>query len=218
VGHVRQPVRRHPDGRHTRRLALLVLVAVAALELAHPGVEQAAGDWWIAVHALLLLGYVGVAALLWRLTSSQYVHLALVAFGAVNGVYLAVDGVAVGWLARTDAAAAEQVWTSPGVAALANVTGALWTAALLLLADPRDRVGRLGALLTWFSFVASTLVAGAALVSRIVALATAGWSVYRRGAEAASLALLVFAAVLRQHVGPEAALGLLCVAIAINLR
>ena len=218
MGHVRQPVRRHPDGRHTRRLTVLVLVAVAALELTHPGVDQASGDWWLAVHALLLLGYLAVVAIVWRLTSNAYVRAAVIAFAAANTVYLAIDGLAVGWLARTDTGAAEQLWNSPVMAVLADVTGALWAAALLLLADPPDRIGRTGAVLTWLTFVASTLVAGAALVSRIVALATGGWSVYRRGAHALSLALLVFAAVLRQHVGPEAALGLVCMAIAVSLR
>jgi hypothetical protein len=210
-------VRRHPDGRYPRRLALGVLVGVAALEVAHPGVDQAAGDWWLAVHTLLIVGYLGVVALLWRLTSSTPARAALVAFCIANTVYLAVDGLGVGLLARSDAAAAEGLWTSLSVEVLANVTGALWAAALLLLADSRGRVGRLGSVLTWLTFVAGTLLAGAALLSRIVAVGTGGYIVYRQGIKAASVALLVFAAVLRQHVGPEAALGLLCIAVALNL-
>ena len=41
------------------------------------------------------------------------------------------------------------------------------------------------------------------------------WLAYRGGTADIGSALLVFAAVLRQHVGPEAALGLLCVAAAL---
>jgi hypothetical protein len=68
---------------------------------------------------------------------------------------------------------------------------------------------------TWLSFVASTFVPAGGPVSRVAALATGAWSVFAVGARRVPFALLVFAAVLRQHAGPEAALGLVCIAFAL---
>jgi len=65
--------------------------------------------------------------------------------------------------------------------------------------------------LTWLAFVGSALGLPV-LISRVLAIATLGWLVHGSGPAALGAALLVFGAVLRQHVGPEAALGLLCVA------
>jgi hypothetical protein len=56
------------------------------------------------------------------------------------------------------------------------------------------------------------------LVSRLAATATAALLVYARGAQAIPPALLIVSAVLRQHVGPEAALGLVFLAAALSIR
>ena len=55
----------------------------------------------------------------------------------------------------------------------------------------------------------------AVLVSRIAALGAGFWTVYQNAGSGIPIALLIFASVLRQHVGAEAALGLVFVAIAI---
>ena len=55
----------------------------------------------------------------------------LVLFAVCKTAFLAVDGLAVGVLAGSDPSAADALWTSPMVDALADLTGAAWAAALL---------------------------------------------------------------------------------------
>jgi hypothetical protein len=70
--------------------------------------------------------------------------------------------------------------------------------------------------LTWLTFAASVPPLGAPqVISRGAALAVGAWVVYRTGTAGVPAALLVFAAVLHQHVGPEAALGLVFVSLAL---
>jgi hypothetical protein len=107
------------------------------------------------------------------------------------------------------------------VAALANLTGATWSAAVLSVAaalHPTGRVAGVGLTATYLAFVASAPpLALPLVVSRLTALATGAWVAYSRGPSAAPFALLAFAAVLRQHVGPEAALGMLLVFVALMI-
>jgi hypothetical protein len=157
-------------------------------------------------------------------------RLVVLAFGACNVVFLTVDGLGVGLLAGSDPVAADALWNGAGVAALANVTGGLWSAALLGLAAvsaarsgvklsvKHARALTVGMTVTWLSFVSSAIVPAAGAASRAAALATGGWSVFTAGARQIPFALLVFAAVLRQHAGPEASLGLLCAALALFVQ
>jgi hypothetical protein len=212
----------------------IVPLLVAGLELSHPSwsdgsVTQAiasAGVWWIPLHVLLALGYgLLVAVVLWPTTSTGSLPVwlsrtILVIFCVFNSVYLVVDGVVV---AIVDAATANATWNSPWVAAVANAVGATWAAALFtcayafLPAKP-GRAVHIGMAVTWLAFVASAAFPPATLASRLIALATVAALVYTRGAPALPFGLLVFAAVLRQHVGPEAALAVLCIAAATALR
>ena len=74
----------------------------------------------------------------------------------------------------------------------------------------------MGLVLTWVAFVASAPPLSAPpVISRLLAAATGAWIVYSRGTAGVPVALLVFAAVLHQHVGLEAALGLLLVSVAL---
>jgi hypothetical protein len=209
-------------------LRLAVPLALAGLELGHPtwsgGVSQgvaAAGGWWIPLHLLLIAAY---GVLIWLLWTPAVVARALLGlFAACNTAFLAVDGVAVGLLARSDPAAADAVWTSPMVDALANLTGAAWSAALLATAVQRYPADAPPAVvvesaLTWAAFVASGFVPLAGAISRVLAVATGALAVQATGRAAVPFALLVFAAVLRQHVGPEAALGMLCITLALAFR
>jgi hypothetical protein len=126
-------------------------------------------------------------------------------------------------LAPTDPNAADTLWNSPLVTVLADASGATWAAALIvkglaLQGMARGRGDTAGALVTWLVSVASAApLAGVAALSRIAALATGARAVYQRGTSGMPFALLVFAAVLRQHVGAEAALGLVCVALALAI-
>jgi hypothetical protein len=245
------------------RPAAAVSIALAALELSHPAwadgsvaqAVSAAGEWWLPLHVLLIAGYGVLALVLWRHVAERVgpveraaMSLAAV-FGACNSAYLALDGLVVGVLARTDPNAADALWNSPLVTLLADATGASWAATLLLtaltlgpsaraanarviqqrpaplphgaLAPPAGRLELVGAALTWLLFAASAApvgpAAGAAVLSRVAALATGAWVVYQRGTIGIPFALLAFAAVLRQHVGPEAALGLGCISLAFAL-
>jgi hypothetical protein len=212
-----------------KALCVSVPMALGVLELSHPtwsetSVSQGvsgAGGWWIALHVLLILGD---GVLVWMLWTSRIVNqLVLSVFAASNTAFLAIDGLVVGLLSQSNPAAADAVWGSAAVETLANITGAAWAAALLTTAaalNPSDqrRVGLFGSALTWAAFVASSVVPFAAAVSRALALATGVLSVQASGMAGMPFALLVFAAVLRQHVGPEAALGMLCVALAQALR
>jgi hypothetical protein len=218
------------------RAATAIPIALAALELSHPAwadgsiaqAVNAAGGWWLPLHVLLIAGYGVLALVLWRRLSARVGPVARAArslalvFGACNSAYLAIDGIGVGVLAQTDPNAANALWNSPLVAVLADATGASWAAALLLaaltLAPPAPRVEGVGAVLTWLLFTASAApFPAAALLSRLAALATGAWAVYQRGTIGIPFALLAFAAVLRQHVGPEAALGLGCISLAFAL-
>jgi hypothetical protein len=183
------------------------------------GTSETAGLWWLPLHGLLLIGYALLVARLWRLTRSPFAHAAFVGFAVCNSLYLAVDGIAVGVLAHADPAGADALWSAAWVNVLADITGATWAASLLLLSlsFSREWPIRLGAGLTWLAFVAAAVPAiagGAVSLSRIAAAGTGGWCVYQRGAASIPVALLIFASVLRQHVGAEAAFGLLLIAIA----
>jgi hypothetical protein len=212
------------------RAALVVVsLAVAVLEVLHPAwtdgdVAEAvasAGSLWLPLHVGLLLGYALLVWCVWRLQHHRRHFLLL--FGVLNSLFLLVDGVLVGLLASTDPAAADALWSSPVVFLLANLTGATWSLALLVLAAhlapgriDRWTGGLFGA--TWLVFVASALpLPVGPSFSRAAAVATAGWLAYRDGRPAVPAAVLVFGAVLRQHVGAEAALGLVCLAVAVGL-
>ena len=213
-------------------------VGVAVLELLHPAwpdgfvgeVVQPIAGWWIVLHLCLLTGYLGLVVLLWRATHAVAARCVLVVFAVCNTVYLALDGIGVGLLARSDPSAADVLWARNSVAILANVTGGAWAAALLLIAvsvpPAVDRVVCVGSALTWLAFVASAIAVPtfvalpdltAGLLSRLLAVGTGAWAVYQRGSRSLPTALLIFASVLRQHVGAEAAMGLICVAIALAL-
>jgi hypothetical protein len=215
-------------------LGASVPVFVAALELSHPAwsdgaVTQAiasAGAWWIPLHVLLLLAYcVLVGAVLWPAASTGLIpgwwpRAMLAMFCIFNTAYLVLDGLIV---ARADPATAEGIWNSPWVTGLANAVGASWAAALLVcalgwLSARAGRAVHIGLVLTWLAFIAGAALPAATLGGRIIALTTGVGLVYARGAMALPSALLVFAAVLRQHVGPEAALAMVFVAAAIALR
>jgi hypothetical protein len=248
------------------RAAVAVPIALAALELSHAAwadgsvaqAVSAAGEWWLPLHVLLIAGYGVLALVLWRHVAERVgpveraTRSLAAVFGACNSAYLALDGLVVGVLARTDPDAADALWNSPLVTLLADATGASWAAILLLTAltlapaaraadarvvqhppapgpygtfespaPPAARLEMVGVALTWLLFAASAAplgpAAGAAVLSRVAALATGAWVVYQRGAIGIPFALLAFAAVLRQHVGPEAALALVCIACAFAL-
>jgi hypothetical protein len=199
-----------------------VPLAVGGLAVVHPGwadgaVAQGvatAGRVWVPLHLVLIVGYL---ALVWTLdVRRRPVRLLLSAFAACNTTYLAVDGVAVGMLAQTDPAAADAVWNSPAVDVLANLAGATWAAALLAVAAARGpgRSLRLALAVVWLLFVAGSRLPYAGAASRVLALGIGAAAVYARGASGLGFALLVLAGVTRQHVGPEAAFGMLCLALA----
>lgn len=211
-----------------RGLRIVVPCALAALELSHPtwsdgGVSpavMAAGGWWIPLHLLLVAGFAAMVRLLWvRATTAR---ISLVTFLICNTAFLGLDGIGVGLLAPVDPGAADRLWISALVTALANLTGAAWAASLLGVAATHvrgstNRAVTIGLGLTWLTFVASaTPLAAPSLISRLAAAATGAWVVYVSGASGVPFALLVFAAVLHQHVGAEAALGTLLVGIALT--
>jgi len=202
---------------------VFVPLALAALELAHPTFPGAApsqavaavGAWWLALHLALIVGYALLVSSLW--SRSRLARLALAVFVLCNTAFLAVDGLGVGLLASTDPGGADAFWNSPPVIALGDATGAAWAAALLLIAAQSTRPSRLITLalsVAWLNLVASTVVPQARLVSFALATAIAAYRLYQAGATGLPFALLVFAALLRQHVGPEAAVGMLCIALA----
>ena len=217
-----------------RAASIALCAALALLELAHPtwpdgAVAQAvnaAGGTWLPLHAALIVAY---GLLTWRLWVSVrqpppiLARLALALFAMANTAFLAVDGVVVGLGAAREPVGVDQLWASLPVTLLADLTGATWCLALLSLDAARvagglDRpfVGLLA--LTWLAFIAgATALPGPALLARGLAIAAAVWLVYHRGTRGLANGLLTFGAVLRQHVGPEAALGLLCVAAALAL-
>jgi hypothetical protein len=160
--------------------------------------------------------------MLWPTALVERALLAL--FAVCNTAFLGIDGVLVGLLARSDPPAADALWNSPPVGVLANLTGAAWSAALLALAvqryPSRERPAAVlvESALTWAAFVASSFLPLAGVISRVLAAATGAMGVQAAGRAGLPFALLVFSAVLRQHVGSEAALGMLCVAIGLTLR
>ena len=221
--------------------AVGVPLALGVLQLTHPtwtdgSVSQAvlaAGAWWIPLHVLLLLGYVALAATLWP----EGVHVSvsralLVGFVVCNTAFLLIDGLVVGSLAGSQPATADSVWNSPLTVGLGDLTGALWCAALLAIGAARASAmpsspasaGSPGQMprsliilvaLIWGGFVAS-LVTPAAIVVGSLALVFAVYRTYtRKGAHAGlTFGLLALAALARQHVGVEAALGMLWIGLA----
>lgn len=213
------------------RLRSLIPIALAVLEVIHPAwPDSSVGEavqpvvaWWVLLHVGLLVGYVLLVVVLWGLARSVLARWMLLAFAACNTAYLALDGVGVGLLARSDPVTADRLWGAVPVTVLADLVGATWAAALLLIAiwlqPSNGRVVRVGSGVAWLALVASAVTTGAifSLLSRGVALATGAWSVYQDGSRNLPVALLIFASVLRQHVGPEAAVGLIGVALALAL-
>jgi hypothetical protein len=159
----------------------------------------------------------------WRAAARVACRVALVVFFLANAMFLVVDGLVVGLRAATDPVGVDAIWESPTVILLANVAGAAWCLALLSLAAVRvpadlDRATAFLLALTWLVFlVSATQLQAAQPLSRVAAIGTAAWLVFRGGAPALPCALLVLSAVLRQHVGPEAALGIVLVAAALVL-
>jgi hypothetical protein len=144
-------------------------------------------------------------------------HVALGAFLIANTAFLTVDGPGMGLIASTQPDTANALWNSLPVGALANLTGATWAAALLALAAaraPASRLLNLALAVTWLLFVASAVLPIVGLASFGAALAIAAWQVVQLGSASLPFALCVIAAMLHQHVGPEAAAGMLCVALA----
>jgi hypothetical protein len=217
---------------------ILVSLLIGGLALIHPtwtdgSVSQAvasAGGWWIPLHLLLVVCFALLVVSLWtsirdrRGTFPTAARVLLAAFLICNSFYLVIDGVGIGVLAESDPSAADVLWGSPWLAGLANATGATWAGSLLCVAQtlgtPRGRAPLVGLALTWLAFVAgATPLAGtAALVSRVAAIGTGAWVVYADGPRQIPFALLVFAAVLRQHVGAEAALGMLFIFLGLVAR
>ena len=207
-------------------------IVLALLELAHPawagsavadGVV-AAGSRWVPLHIGLLMGYAALCGLLWvSAPLGPAARAALVVFGVANTAFLAIDGLAVGLTAPAAPGVADTLWSSTAVTVLADVTGAAWCLTLLLLGAaraprPPDRYTAVLLALAWLAFIASDTVVGLSpLVSRGLALAAGAWLAYRFGTAALPAAVLIFGAVLRQHVGPEAALGVVCLALAAAL-
>jgi len=180
-----------------RRASVVICLALALLEVLHPAAYDGQADW-VPLHVGLLVLYLALGATLWTQRSDALFRVALVAFSVANAVFLVVDGL----LAPDDA---NVLWPT----LLANVTGAAWSLTLLALAAPP--LWLMAAV--WLAFVSNV-----PLLSRGVAIAGVAWLGYRGGASAIPAALLVFASTLRQHVGPEAALGLVLVAVALAWR
>jgi hypothetical protein len=204
-------------------VAVAVPLAVGVLQLTHPTWSDgsvadavlAAGAWWIPLHVLLIAGYVALAVTLWP--PRAFGRALLVAFLVCNTAFLAVDGLVVGSLASSNPSAADDVWNSPLTLGLADLTGALWCAALLAIATSRVAAPRTTLLLAaviWLTFVGS-LVVPAMIVVGSLALVVAVYRTYLgRGAPAGvTFGLLALAALARQHVGLEAALGMLWLAL-----
>jgi hypothetical protein len=200
--------------------AVGVPLALGVLQLIHP---TWTGGSWIPLHALLLVGYIALALTLWP--KNFLTRVLLAAFVVCNTAFLLVDGIVVGSVAPSTPSAADSVWNSPIAIGLGDLTGALWCAALLAVGVTRVSGQQLRhapprwlivlAFLIWAGFVAS-LVTPAAIVVGSLALVFAVYRIYtRRGAHAGVIfGLLALAALSRQHVGLEAALGMLWIALA----
>ena len=212
----------------SQALRIVVPCGLAALVLSHPtwsdgGVSQAvaaAGGWWVPLHVLLIAGYAVLVRILWL--PGTVLRMTLVAFLVCNTAFLAIDGIAVGLLAGSDPQAADALWNSRSVTALANLTGATWAASLLSVAAAHLREGKSGPaqtalVLTWLALVASVPpLSVPPVISRVLAAAAGAWLVYATGTSGVPLALLVLAAILHQHVGAEAALGTVLVGVALT--
>jgi hypothetical protein len=208
-------------------LAIGPPILLAVLALLHPiwtgdsVVAAASSPNWIPVHIGLLVGFAALVGVMWPAGSRRApAAIALAVFALVNAIYLAVDGLWIGRLALSDPPLADALWNAPTVTVLANLSGALFCLALLLRAtlehdvrDDRLLIGGLG--LTALLLIASGWLPYAGLAARLAAIATGGLAIYRAGLPAVPFALLVFASVLRQHVGPEAALGMVCITVAL---
>ncbi|GAC1313783.1 MAG: hypothetical protein NVSMB2_02280 [Chloroflexota bacterium] len=213
----------------SRGISAGVALLIAALALTHPALAAGAagapaaaiaarGPLWLATHTALLLAFLTFGWRLGRHTTGS-TQAALRLFAVANTAYLALDGLVVGALASSDPSRAAAVWNAPALGILANAVGALWAAALLLLAwirlphSQRTMLSQVALALTWLCFAASAAPGGVPpLASRFIAAATAALVIYRRGTPAMSAALLTVAAVFRIHVGAEAAVGLLLIA------
>jgi hypothetical protein len=196
---------------------------------------------WVPLHVALIVGF---AALAWTLdVPRRPVRVLEGAFVVCNAAYLAIDGVAVGLLAQRNPGAADALWNSPGVTVLADLAGASWAATLLAVAAARSgpvpavagaRSGPVLAVaakrsgparvlgpalgLVWLLFVAGSVLPYVAVIGRGLALIIAAAAVYTRGTPGLGFALLLLAAVSRQHVGAEAAFGMLCLALAATIE
>jgi hypothetical protein len=207
-------------------VAVAVPLALAALELLHPTWSDdspsqavgAIGVGWLVLHAALILGYGVLVWILWP-PAALVARVLLALFALTNTAFLAVDGVGVGLLAPTQPQAGDALWTSLLTGTLAALAGATWSAALLALAATRIPPGHrrrampIALAATWFLFVISSVLPVVGFASLLAATAIAAFQVYQRGAAALPFALLVVAAMLHQHVGPEAAGGMLCIAL-----
>jgi hypothetical protein len=199
-------------------LLLMAGFALVALLLADASGEHAGSAGAVAAQRFRLGGAVPTQRF------RTVTRMVLAIFVVCNTAYVLVDGVVVGFLASSDPATADTWWKSPLLTVVADITGAAWAASLLLVAatlgpiQPRQFTF-VALALTWLAFVASAPpVSIPPLASRVIAVGSGAWAVYRAGRAATPFALLVFAAVLRQHVGPEAALGMLCIAAALLTR
>lgn len=194
--------------------------------------------WWITLHLLLIALF---ALLAWTLSvelqyarspAGDIARVLLGVFVVCNSAFLAVDGVSTGLLVQAglsmqpaQQAIVQQVvaamWESPLMAGLANAAGGAWALSLLacaaaLYAQARAPLPLLCLVATILALAAEVIApapfsGAASLVARVAALAAGALLVYRSGARVIPFALLAFAAVLPQHVGEQAELGLLCV-------
>lgn len=225
-----------------RRVLVLAAPSVAVLELLHPtwpdeAVFQTVAPivgWWLTVHVLLLVLLPAVLWTLWlelppsRAGLDAVTRVLLIVAAVANAAFIAIDGLGTGVLIITARSAALiEMWNSPLLIALADLAGAAFALALLTTAaalyrEARTGVALIGLVVTGLAFLASALpnpsVSPALLLSRIAALVAGGVVVYQGGGSRIPFALLVFAAVLPQHVGPPAALGVLLIGAALLLR
>ena len=225
-----------------RHALLLAPPCVAVLELLHPiwpddaifeTVAPLVG-WWLALHMLLLVLFPMVLWTLWlelppmRGRLEVVARALLIVAAIANATFIAIDGIGTGFLivdARSNAAGLAAMWNGPLLVGLADLSGGAFALALLVTSAALYREARSGlalaALVTaGLAFLVSALpgASPAVPISRIAALVAGVAMVYRGGAGHMPFALLVFAAVLPQHVGPPAALGTLLVGAALFLR
>jgi hypothetical protein len=223
-----------------RRLLVLAAPSAAVLELLHPtwpddaifeSIAPVLG-WWLALHVLLLGLLPGVLWTLWlelprrRGGAKSLARVLLIIAAIANAAFIAIDGIGTGLLILYARAAALTVlWNSPLLTGLADLAGGAFALALLATAAALYREARTGLavvalIVTGLAFLASALpnLSAVLLISRIAALVAGAVVVYRGGGSRVPCALLMFAAVLPQHVGPPAALGILLIGVALLFR